>query len=287
MSMKNLFRIIALLLVVTLAPAFYLMKGGKDKKPADGVERKFKSKPVKKPVTVKICDGIEYSVLSQGNGPLPKSGDRVYVLYKGTLTNDTVFDASELHGNKPLPFRLMQHRVIAGWDSVVSRLHAGDIATMTLDPKYAYGPRANGKIPANSTLKFRVEIIDIVTPQPWNAKGKDTITTPSGLKVVMFESYPDSLMPKKGQTVAVDYSGYLTDGKLFDSSIDAGQPFPFQLGMGRVIKGWDEGIALLHKGEKAQFIIPANLGYGAMGAGNGIIPPNATLIFDVHLVDIK
>ena len=286
--MKKIFSLIGLLAIVAVAPAFVLYKGGKkEKSPSDGVERKYHSKPVKKPVAVKICDGIEYTVTSKGDGPMPKSGDRVFVLYKGTLTNDTVFDASSLHGNKPFPFRLMQHNVIAGWDSVVSRLHAGDKAKMTLAPQYAYGPRAMGKIPANSTLIFEVEVIDVQTIKPWDAKGKDTLTTPSGLKIVMFESHPDSLQPKKGQQVSVDYSGYLTNGTMFDSSIDRGMPFTFPIGLGRVIEGWDEGIAMLHKGEKAQLIIPASLGYGAAGAGNGAIPPNATLIFDVHLVNIR
>jgi len=89
-----------------------------------------------------------------------------------------------------------------------------------------------------------------------------------------------------GKTVSVHYTGKLTNGKVFDSSIPRGEPIAFKLGAGQVIKGWDEGIALMKVGGKATLTIPPELGYGARGAG-GVIPPNATLIFDVELVSVK
>ena len=92
--------------------------------------------------------------------------------------------------------------------------------------------------------------------------------------------------PSQGQNVSVHYKGSLLDGTVFDSSYKRNQPIDFALGVGQVIKGWDEGIALLSKGAKATFIIPADLGYGSAGAG-GVIPPDATLQFEVELVDFK
>jgi FKBP-type peptidyl-prolyl cis-trans isomerase len=89
-----------------------------------------------------------------------------------------------------------------------------------------------------------------------------------------------------GKTVRVHYSGKLTNGKVFDSSYTRGEPIEFVLGRGQVIKGWDEGIALMKVGGKATLTIPPELGYGQRGAG-GVIPPNATLIFDVELVNVK
>jgi peptidylprolyl isomerase len=93
--------------------------------------------------------------------------------------------------------------------------------------------------------------------------------------------------PKIGETVSVHYTGTLTGGLKFDSSRDRGEPIEFKLGAGRVIKGWDEGIAKLHVGDQAILVIPSNLGYGERGTPDGTIPPNATLIFIVELVDIK
>ncbi len=109
--------------------------------------------------------------------------------------------------------------------------------------------------------------------------------TDSGLRYKIFEN-GDGTKAEKGKTVSVHYKGSLTDGTVFDSSYKRNQPIDFPLGMGHVIPGWDEGIALLKVGDKARFVIPPYLGYGERGAG-GVIPPNATLIFDVELVEVK
>ncbi|MGB6067733.1 MAG: FKBP-type peptidyl-prolyl cis-trans isomerase [Desulfomonilaceae bacterium] len=112
-----------------------------------------------------------------------------------------------------------------------------------------------------------------------------TLTTPSGLKIEILQE-GNGPLPQNGQTVVVHYTGTLENGKKFDSSRDRGTPFSFVLGQGRVIRGWDEGIALMNVGTRARLTIPPQLGYGSAGAGN-VIPPNATLIFDVELLGAK
>ena len=93
--------------------------------------------------------------------------------------------------------------------------------------------------------------------------------------------------PKSGLTCVMHYTGLLTNGKKFDSSVDRKQPFEFSLGMGEVIKGWDQGVAKMKVGGKAKLTIPPELGYGARNVGNGLIPPNSTLIFEVELLGVK
>ncbi|MBF4506012.1 peptidylprolyl isomerase [Flavobacterium sp. JLP] len=109
--------------------------------------------------------------------------------------------------------------------------------------------------------------------------------TESGLRYKMINK-GDGKKAEAGKTVAVHYEGSLENGKVFDSSYPRKKPIEFRLGQGQVIEGWDEGIALLQVGDKARFVIPSDLAYGASGAG-GVIPPNATLIFDVELMEVK
>jgi len=115
------------------------------------------------------------------------------------------------------------------------------------------------------------------------------MTTPSGLQIIDTK-VGTGATPKPGQTCVMHYTGWLYEngakGKKFDSSVDRGTPFEFPIGMHRVIAGWDEGVASMKVGGKRTLIIPPELGYGARGAG-GVIPPNATLIFDVELLDVK
>ncbi len=134
-----------------------------------------------------------------------------------------------------------------------------------------------------------VATIDPPNSTPANLIAMDNnenqVTTASGLKYVEIAEGTGEI-PAKGQTVSVHYTGTLENGKKFDSSRDRNQAFEFQIGEGQVIKGWDEGLSTMKVGGRRKLIIPADLGYGARGAG-GVIPPNATLVFDVELLKVK
>jgi peptidylprolyl isomerase len=121
------------------------------------------------------------------------------------------------------------------------------------------------------------------------AAAQTPVTTPSGLQIIDTQ-VGTGATPKPGQICVVHYTGWLyqngAKGRKFDSSLDRGQPFEFPVGRQRVIAGWDEGVASMKVGGKRTLIIPPELGYGARGAG-GVIPPNATLMFDVELLDVK
>jgi len=232
--------------------------------------------------------GLKYKIIEQGKGQKPKSGDIVEVHYKGMFLDGKEFDNSYKRG-KPIKFTLGQGQVIKGWDEGIALLNKGSKAIFIIPPSLGYGNRQVGPIPPNSTLKFEVELVNVKEPveiKPFNVNGKDTITTKSGLKYIVVKENKKGKKPQKGNTVKVHYTGYFEDGKIFDSSLKRDEPFEFPVGIGRVIKGWDEGILLMHEGEKYRFIIPYQLGYGEKGYP-GVIPPKATLIFDVELLKVE
>jgi FKBP-type peptidyl-prolyl cis-trans isomerase FkpA len=152
--------------------------------------------------------------------------------------------------------------------------------------------RAFHQAKALAALALITALTGIVAVPPTTAMAQplgNTMTTPSGLQITD-SKIGTGATPKPGQICVMHYTGWLyqdgAKGKKFDSSLDRGQPFEFPIGKRQVIPGWDEGVATMKVGGKRTLIIPPALGYGARGAG-GVIPPNATLIFDVELIDVK
>ncbi|MBC7383108.1 MAG: FKBP-type peptidyl-prolyl cis-trans isomerase [Bacteroidia bacterium] len=236
------------------------------------------------------ASGLKYRVTELGTGKQVSVGDKVTVHYTGKLTNGTKFDSSK-DRNQPFIFKVGEGRVIKGWDEGLALLKIGDKATFVIPPAIGYGEQDMGQIPPNSTLVFDIEVLDAVTPTatvkpvPYDVKGKDTITTSSGLRYIKVAD-GNGVRAENGKVVDVHYTGYLLNGKQFDSSIERGEPISFPLGNGMVIKGWEEGIALMKTGDKFRLIIPSDIAYGPSGRGS-VIPPDATLIFDVELVNVK
>ncbi len=231
--------------------------------------------------------GLKYVIVEEGKGPRPVGNDRVSVHYHGLLTDGKKFDSSFDRG-QPFDFALGTGQVIKGWDEGIAYLPEGSKAVLVIPPQLGYGSQNMGSIPPNSTLIFHVHLVKVVpAPKPIafsppKIDESKLITTPSGLKYQIFEMGKGPKV-NPGENVKVHYHGMLDDGKVFDSSYRRGEPIQFPLGVGRVIKGWDEGIALMPKGSKGVLIVPAELGYGSRDMGT--IPPNSTLTFFVEVVE--
>lgn len=232
--------------------------------------------------------GLQYVMIVKGDGPAPKVGEVVSVHYRGMLEDGTEFDNSYDRG-QPIAFTLGRGMVIPGWDEGIGLLNVGGQAKLIIPPELAYGASgAGGVIPPNATLIFEVELIDVQpgSPEaPQEVDDMDYETTDTGLKYHDLQE-GDGPVAEAGQTVSVHYTGWVLDGAKFDSSLDRGKPFIFVLGQGQVISGWDEGVAGMKVGGKRQLVIPPELGYGESGAGEAI-PPNATLVFDVELLEVQ
>jgi peptidylprolyl isomerase len=234
--------------------------------------------------------GLQYEDTIVGDGAVAKSGQDVSVHYTGWLYNDGTqgakFDSSK-DRNEPFEFELDGGMVIRGWDEGVQGMKVGGTRVLVIPPQLGYGASgAGGVIPPNATLKFEVQLLGLTGGD--ESIALDLQKTASGLQ------YEDTVVgegaeAKAGQKVTVHYTGWLykdgLKGKKFDSSKDRNDPFRFQLAGGQVIKGWDEGVQGMKVGGTRMLVIPAELGYGARGAG-GVIPPHATLLFQVELLGV-
>lgn len=235
--------------------------------------------------------GLCYVITAQGTGAKAIKGQKVKVHYKGTTLDGKEFDSSYKR-SQPFSFKLGGGQVIKGWDEGLALLTMGSKATLLIPSCLAYGKSGagGGAIPPNSVLRFDVELIDSPSEQKqiadYIAKNQlKTQVTPSGLHYIITKQGTGAL-PQTGQNVTVHYKGTLLNGAEFDSSYKRNEPFSFNIGMSQVIRGWDEGVALLPVGSIATLIIPSELGYGSRGAGENI-PPDSVLKFDIELLGVK
>jgi len=230
--------------------------------------------------------GLQYMVVEPGDGMMLIPGMRVRIHYTGFFEDMSIFDSS-LQRDEPIDFTLGKGMVIRGWEEGISKLRVGDKARLWIPYQLAYGEQGRGPIPPASNLIFDVEVIDaeeVKRPQPFDISDKEIFETESGLQYIVVDE-GTGITPEEGQVVMVHYTGFLMNGNIFDSSVERGQPFRFLLGKGQVISGWDEGVAMMSKGAKYRFIIPPELAYGERAMGP--IPANATLIFDVELLNFE
>lgn len=238
---------------------------------------------------------------TNANAKLATIGTNVSIRYTATLLDGTVFDGTSLRNNTPASFVLGQSNAPTGLQLGVLLMHLGDKATLLLPSGLAYGgSEATGptgvKVPANTVVRYDVEVIDfnyaltddaIITQYLTSSSITTAQKQTSGLYFVPVTTNPSGTPAAAGKTVSVLYTGKLMNGTVFDAtSLRNNAPYSFLLGSGSVIKGWEEGIALMRTGEKAILLIPSALAYGPNGSGT-TIPANSVLRFEVEVTDVK
>jgi len=231
---------------------------------------------VQEPEWFEIVPGLQALDTEPGQGALVEADDFVSVHYAGYIYEDgqkaeKPFDSSYDRGD-PIVFPLGSHSVIPGWEKGLPGIHVGGKRELIISPELAYGERGHPPvIPENATLYFELEVVALPTVE------------------VRVETEGSGPVAAVGDEVSVHYTGWLWEdgkkGKQFDSSQGRGVPFRFRLGAHMVIAGWDKAITGMQAGTKATLIIPPEMGYGTQGSG-GTIPANATLCFEVELVEI-
>ncbi len=256
--------------------------------------------------------GLKYKfIVTDDTQVVPENG-KILSLKMTYGTADTSFFNTDMSPDNTMKLPMMESAFPGDFYEMMGMMHLGDSVVFYLNAdsfftKTAGYPKAPEFAAEIEELLFNVKLEKIQTEEELMgemekeaSKLKDGETekikayveenninvepTESGLYVVVTEK-GNGPKPKSGETVKVHYTGTLLDGTKFDSSLDRGTPFEFPIGQGRVIRGWDEGIAMLNVGSKATLIIPSAIGYGERGAGKDI-PPFAPLIFDVELIDI-
>jgi FKBP-type peptidyl-prolyl cis-trans isomerase len=238
------------------------------------------------PADAKVSEsGLASKVLTPGKGKdHPAATDRVKVDYTGWTTDGKMFDSSVARG-QPTTFGVGE--VIPGWTEALKLMVVGEKRRLWIPAKLAYGDHPQMGGAPSGPLVFDVELLDIVaapkTPEDVKAAPKTAKKTASGLAYRVLTPGTGKVHPTATSRVTVHYSGWTTDGKMFDSSVARGEPATFPLN--GVVKGWTEGVQLMVVGEKARFWLPPDLAYGDKPQRPGA--PSGTLVFDIELLNIQ
>jgi len=227
--------------------------------------------------------GLKVYDIAEGDGDAAVNGDRVLMDFS-IWRDDGVIVGRSADSGGPMNFTIGTGELFEGWDEGAVGMKAGGQRQIVIPPELAFGEEGAGPaIPPGTILIVEMTLNEILeTPKVTDVDEGDYTTTDSGLMYYDIVEV-EGAEAESGQSVSVHYTGWLEDGTVFDSSVERGVPFDFQLGAGNVIAGWDEGVAGMQIGGKRQLRIPSDLAYGEQGAP-GTIPPGATLIFEVELL---
>ena len=259
---------------------------------------------------IKSPTGLLYKFHTNKDGVNAKSGDVIKMHFALSTEKDSLLRSTFKEGN-PTEMPLRAGTFKGSLEEGLMMMSPGDSASFKISADSLFTKMFNSPLPPflrpGSNVTFLIKLISTVNEEAFKLEqakiaaemvGKEdktiqdfmTKNNMKGIKTASGLYYLQTLAgtgakAESGKTVSVHYTGKLLDGSKFDSSVDRGQPFEFGLGQGQVIKGWDEGIALMSIGEKGTLLIPSPLGYGARGQGS--IPPNAILLFEVELLGVK
>ena len=234
-------------------------------------------------------DGLKYHDLTTGTGDEVKADSTVKAEVTMWLESGE-FIFSTYQAEKSIPFTQGQNRIVPGWDMGSHGMKVGGSRILRIPPDLAFGERGRGKIEPNATIYTQLDVLEVGPPRRPPAsmpkfKTDQLTTTESGLQYLDLEKGTGG-QAQKGQMVLVEYTGWLENGTQFDSSYTKPEALKFPLGKGRVIKGWDEGVASMEIGGKRILRIPSDLAYGDRGSPP-VIPPSSTLVFQVELKGVQ
>jgi len=257
-------------------------------------------------------NGLKYKFhISNSEGRIPVEGDIIEVNMSYETPDTVLFDSKTMP--QPLVMRMDKSIFQGDLYEGIYMMHVGDSATFSCNTDSVFiklfrQPKTPSEFDSLEFIDFNIKLLSVKSQEEMEAEKESEANMARDEEGKVFQAYLDDNninveptasglifietkkgsgeKPKSGDKVQVHYTGYLLDGTKFDSSVDRGTPFEFDLGQGRVIKGWDEGIGMLNVGGKATLIIPSVIGYGDRGAG-GIIGPYSTLKFDVELLGIN
>lgn len=232
--------------------------------------------------------GLQYLLLSPGRAPHADDGYRVTFHLCGVTASGDTFVNTFAKGH-PLSLIVGTGQMIPGLDEGIRLCGTGGEIVLRVPAHLGYEDKGTGDVPPGSDLLLHVKILKVsdhpLVIVPYRPVGRDTLITPKGVRYILLRRGPGPL-PRRNDSITLHYTGYLIDGKVFDSSLLRGQPFSFRLGDPGIIRGWNEVFPYLPLGTKARIIIPWKMAYGKKGQPPRI-PPKSDLIFDVEILQIK
>ena len=250
---------------------------------------------------VKKESGLMFVDDTVGTGTVAKKGEFISIHFRAWIikdstdffsdwSKDTTRTKSRLGDsysfNRPIKYTLgPEGGFVKGSTEGIEGMKVGGTRTIIIPSKLAYGETGFRTIPPNSDIKLVVRLLTTHEKvEPWKVDSTKYKTTKSGLKYIVIEEGTGPV-PDSGDIITLNYSGFLTDGKKFDSSVERGEPISYPYKIQSMVAGWQEATAMMNKGSKYRLLIPPKLAYGERAMGK--IPANATLMFDVEMVDIK